>query len=163
MPPRQWQVGAKCGHGPSGRSPCCVPAHICPNGLVTKGICKCGNEQCGFSLCEHLVDKRQCRREPCVARATGICKHKRQIQACDQCRLTPRPRCPKHGSLKRAGRQCRGCLKEARAAAKEEICEPCEGESPLKAPVARVPTGRKVLSSFVFAEFLLSRASPELS
>ena len=49
----------------------------------------------------------------------------------------PAPAAPKHGSLKRAGRQCRGCLKEARAAAKEETCKPCEAVLPTAPAAAR--------------------------
>ena len=59
------------------------------------------------------------------------------------------------------------CLSEPKAppkwrqaAKKLKDCEACEGESPLKTPAARLPKGRTVLSSFVFAELLLSRASP---
>ena len=163
MPPRQWQFGAKCGHGPSGRSHCCIPVHICPDGLVSKLICKCGNEQCGKGLCEHRGDKRHCRREPCVAFAKGICKpHGRHQGDCDECRRTPRPRCPKHGSLKRAGRQCRGCLKEAKAAAKEKTCKPCEAELPTAPPPeVRVSKGRKIFPGGPWPMGPM-RASPEL-
>jgi hypothetical protein len=53
---------------------------------------------------------------------------------CDECRLTPRPRCPKHGILKRAGGgQCRRCLNEAKVPRLEELlaaCEPFEASPP---------------------------------
>ena len=49
--------------------------------------------------------------------------------------------------------------------AKEVACQPCEGDSPLKTPVPKAKriAGRVILGSFVFAELLLSRASPELA
>ena len=98
-----------------------------------------------------------------MATATGFCKHKILRKMCDECRLTPRARCPKHGSLKRAGRQCRGCLKEARAAAKEETCKPCEAVLPTAPPPeVRVSTGRKVYPGPGMLG-IPKRASPELS
>ena len=95
-----------------------------------------------------------------VYRGCQVCEHSRSKYDCIEGNCAGSSRC-KHGSL-RASR-CAKCLSEPKAK-KLKDCEACEGESPLKTPAARLPKGRTVLSSFVFAELLLgSRASPELA
>ena len=94
----------------------------------------------------------------------GVCEHGRSKYDCKEGNCPGSSRCP-HGSLRSS--RCAKCLSEPKAppkwrqaAKKLKDCEACEGKSPLKTPAARLPKGRTVLSSFVFAELLLSRASP---
>jgi hypothetical protein len=102
------------------------------------------------------MNKYKCKREGCFG--NQICEHNRNKYDCNKGNCVGSSRC-KHGNLRPS--RCTTCLAEA-----EELCKPCEGESmgesPPKTPVAPVPM-RVVLRSFVFAELLLSRASPELA
>ena len=163
MPPSVWKRGERCGHGPAGRLACCLPSFYCPRSWKQEQFCKCGNERCGKGLCKpHGINKWRCKREGC--RGGQVCEHGRSKYDCKEGNCPGSSRCP-HGSLRSS--RCAKCLSEPKAppkwrqaAKKLKDCEACEGESPLKPPAARLPKGRTVLSSFVFAELLLSRASP---
>ena len=159
MPPSKWKRGERCGHGPAGRLACCLPSFYCPRSWKQEQFCKCGIGRCGYGLCKpHGINKYKCKRERC--RGSQVCEHNRIKYDCSEGNCSGSSRC-KHGSLRPS--RCAKCISEADMDRRWPACEPCEGESPVKEHVPRVPTGRKVLSSFVFAELLLSRSSPELS
>ena len=145
-----------CGRGNSGAAGRTKinTAIICPHSSKPEQWCKCGDERCGKGFCKpHGMNKYKCKREGC--RGNQICEHDRNKYDCNKGNCVRSSRC-RHGNLRPS--RCATCL--------EELCKPCEGESmgesPPKTPVAPGPK-RVVLRTFVFAELLLSRATPELA
>ena len=52
------------------------PAYFrCPRSAKFKRTCKCGDAACGKGLCQHGLAKTVCKREQCILKAGGICKH----------------------------------------------------------------------------------------
>ena len=105
------------------------------------------------SATPHGMNKYKCKREGC--RGNHLCEHNRSKYDCKEGNCIGSSRC-KHGNLRPS--RCSTCLSEGWGV----TCEPCEEESPPKTPVTPGPK-RVVLRTFVFAELLLSRASPELA
>ena len=111
------------------------PAYFrCPRSAKFKRTCKCGDAACGKGLCQHGLAKTVCKREQCIVKAGGVCKHLEVKSRCDEC-SSSRSRC-RHGNVKqRSCVQCRREQAEEKAAALSE--KPAT-------PEVRVSTGRKV-------------------
>ena len=127
----------------------------CPRTLKFKRACKCGDAACGKGLCKHGMNKYMCKRDPCIATASAICKHARQKERCPDCGPNPpilnRHR---HGILNQ--HRCSACLREK---AEERVAASSEEPS---TPAVRASTGRKVFPGGPWPMGLM-RASPELA